>query len=225
MFEQAMRARAERVHGGITGATLPSIIAYQKNVAWPSKTFWDEAGAVLNVRPEWLAFGIGHPTQAHEQVEAANKASQPPDDSAIVLVKRAILGTDGPQASGDAIPYWVAPLADVWLLRDLIPYEGSDAKQLKVLAAVLREPLKALGFSPATMGGVAFNDYVMTMVPVLFGLAAHRAQRVNEAAHHRERDESIRRSVQANTRVLEVPAKAHTKRAPVKKTPTKRRKS
>ena len=71
MFERAMRERSERVHGGITGATLPSIKAYMADTAWPSKVFWDHAGAVLGVRPVWLAFGQGAPTdeQEHEARE------------------------------------------------------------------------------------------------------------------------------------------------------------
>lgn len=77
MFERAMRARAKGVHGGITGATLPSIKAYLNDTAWPSKTFWDEAGAALHVRPEWLAFGKGQPTGAHVQAAALSEAAQP----------------------------------------------------------------------------------------------------------------------------------------------------
>jgi hypothetical protein len=103
-------------------------------------------------------------------------------------------------AAEEVIPYWVTPLADIWLLRDLIPYHGSDAQQLKALRAAIIEPLRALGFSPASMGS-AFDDYVMTMVPVLFGLAAHRSQRAQEESRRRERGEAIRRSVQANTAV------------------------
>ena len=77
MFERAMRARAERVHGGITGATLPSISAYLKDVAEPSRTFYEAAGAVLGVRAEWLDFGTGAPTREIAVAAGMSESAQP----------------------------------------------------------------------------------------------------------------------------------------------------
>lgn len=224
MFERAMRARSERTHGGITGATLPSIKAYLANETSPRKEFWDAAGTVLGVRPEWLAFGGLHPTREHEKAAAIAAASLPAgrtDASAVVQVKRAILGDDGTPAAEEFIPYWVGPLADAWLLRDLIPYHGDDAAQLKALAKAVRAPLEALGFSADSMGGSAFSDYMMAMIPVLFGLASHRAQRALAESNRREWEASIRRG--EATRVVEAPAKARSKRKPVKKVGKPRR--
>ena len=179
---------------------------------------------VLRVRPEWLAFGTGYKSR-EEEVQASIDATARPLEHAetwrkeAARIVHAVTGrTSDPMAPH---PYWVAPLYDVLIRRDLVPYEGSDDKQLAALGSALRAPLKALGMTPNDMGPVAFADYVMAMVPVLFGLAAHRSQRTLAESSRREWEASIQCSAEANTRAETSATRA--KRKPAKKAESPRR--
>lgn len=203
---------------GIKGATLPSITAYIEDRRKPSLGFWIPTAKALGVRVEWLAFGTGQPSREHEVVASINataealasEAGQEWRRTAASMV-RAITGRDpDPRVPH---PYWVAPLYDFLLLRDGVPYDGgNEAQQLAKLGAALRAPLKALDMSPEDMGASAFSDYVMRMVPVLFGLAADRAQRTAAAEDVAYNEARHRRALQANAHFVNQSAKTNKRR-------------
>lgn len=195
----SIREFHKRMDGRAPGSSYPNIHRYLSDGAEPTLEFLRAAAEVLGVRYQWLAVGQGAPTEAGERDNSAARgvahAALPADGgwrSTALSIKRAVLG----EGSDDFIPYWVAPLADVWILRNL-DYAGPA--DFETLGEVLRGPLAPLGMKPEEMSPGAFNDYVMTMIPVLFGLTARRDSEMSAAHYRIEREEAIRRSVTADT--------------------------
>lgn len=60
-FQQALQERGAR------GSAYASVHSYVKGEAIPSLEFVETAADVLGVRPEWLGFGRGEPTEEQEE--------------------------------------------------------------------------------------------------------------------------------------------------------------
>lgn len=72
-FADAMRNRKPRP----AGSTRAMIHRYLKGTATPPLDFLTAAAAVLKVRVEWLTFGHGHPSRAHEVGALGTARGQP----------------------------------------------------------------------------------------------------------------------------------------------------
>ena len=75
-FQQALQER------GVRGSTYASVHSYVRGDATPGLEFVETAADVLGVRPEWLAFERGRPTQAEQDaadvVDAVDRSSRNP---------------------------------------------------------------------------------------------------------------------------------------------------
>jgi transcriptional regulator with XRE-family HTH domain len=61
---------------GVRGASYGSVWAYLKGPSEPPLGFIREAATVLDVRPEWLAFGVNRVSDAGELVVAEIRAAK-----------------------------------------------------------------------------------------------------------------------------------------------------
>lgn len=188
-FAAAMARRTPRPKG----STRAMVNRYRKGTTTPRSDFIAAAAATLGLNAEWLASGTGPETPGSELVAAIANLTQETAGEwrrTALRIRRAVLGTAG---ENEDIPYWVAPLADLWMSGDLIPYRGNAPADLAALGAALRAPLEALGLSPEKIGVRAFRDYALGMVPVLFTLGAHQARRRKADSDGRADEDRIRR--------------------------------
>ena len=199
-FAQAMYARKPKPRGSAR-AMIHRYLAGAK----PPTDFIAAAADVLQIRPEWLAFGTEDPTGGHAEVsrissEAIEQAEGSPEWKRALQLKLGVLeglGIPAPDLSPvpaddtvrvmDAwatatnvshIPHWVPPLAE--LRRRL----GIEPKEI---GRALRGPLDALGIDPTEGVDSSYrtlpwlDDYITAMTPVLLPLASRLEEKEEDS--------------------------------------------
>ncbi len=188
---------------GVRGSSYGSVRNYLGRTQTPSEPpleFLLAAAEAMGVNPEYLAHGKEHLTAAHEASAAVAEAAQPDvEDWKTTLaenlrdavlrelraerpeihpeVKAAMEEAGVSDASGH-IPYWVAPLGEVW--HQLIAAPDNPFRQQGVdllsatdppevrIAQALAAPLKALGVEAKGLKETdAFGHYILAMIPGL----------------------------------------------------------
>ncbi|MBI4538933.1 MAG: hypothetical protein HY704_05415 [Gemmatimonadetes bacterium] len=71
-FAAAMEARL-RGRGGQKGVSYQSILSYLDGTSTPSLEWLGEAADLLNIRPEWLVFGMGLPDETGEAIRRGHE--------------------------------------------------------------------------------------------------------------------------------------------------------
>jgi hypothetical protein len=172
------------------GTSYPAVHGYFSGKVVPSLPWLLAAARLLKVRPSWLAFGEGAPTEDEERRALLVKglstiAAAGPDPTSadgLRYWQHAVEVRDSvfcgwaapPDATGDPegqMPYWVPLLAATCQRLQVDPVTAGEA---------LRAPLAALGINAFGLGRDDLDDYIVSMVPVLMSLAPQRARRTRE---------------------------------------------
>ncbi len=180
-FQRALRERMGSENSR-QGTSYPAVLGYFGGRVTPSLPWTLEAARLLTVRPSWLAFGEGEPTDEAEReatflgslstATAAGSAAIDHEEGlqhwrrAIEVrdgVLRCWAGHPGIRIRKEYMPHWVAPLAAACLRLRVEPPTAGRA---------LRAPLDILEVDPLRMGRGALNDFILSMVPVFMSLPA-----------------------------------------------------
>lgn len=167
-FAAAMKAREPRPKG----STRAMIHRYLAGAPEPPADFITAAADVLNLNPEWLAFGRGPASAGHARVDEWKRKEA-------VEEHARFLGALG--APKDFHPrHWLPSLLEVQRRLDSGPlFVGGRLREddsEERIAKALRAPLDAFGVDARRMTGDMLNDYITSMVPVLLALAAERTR-------------------------------------------------
>lgn len=207
LFVHKLEQRPTRVRG----ASLQSVSAYLTDDVTAPTDFLKEAATVLRLRPEWLAFGSGHPTDASE---AASSPADIPSEadgaklfrpnrrlSAKELAKQRDAGTSKPGAP------WVTEVE--WLVRRfpdsaMLDENGEIRTDIRRrVSAAMFAPLRELGVelgwnTPANQDEM--EDYLHAIIPPLLVIARIQRRAWEEAVLHAERSERARAKTGKSTR-------------------------
>ena len=180
---QALLWSPERLQN-FQGVTYAAISTYVQGEVLPSIEWIEAAAEFLGVRHEWLAWGIGEPT---DEEERRQRASAPSEYSALDTRAWAALLSECPDLSrgvSDFVQVPILRVAHLYFAKELqhrgirpsgdveISVEERGDLWVQVCAAIgaaLHAPLDAL---PAgSLWGTGRDDYFMTMTLALKSLA------------------------------------------------------
>jgi hypothetical protein len=181
----------EGAYPDLRGATYSGVRQYAEgNIkVRPRVDLLRAIAEVLQVRWQWLAYGNGEMTASREELRverAAAAAATSLETHLAFILKDAVVGAFGTEnySSGrtDQIPYWVAPLGEVWM--QLLDSPGPTKEPEAMIGAALLAPLRAFGVDPVALAeeGNGMGHYVLAMLPALLLAAAERRRQMRRRA-------------------------------------------
>jgi len=203
----------------------PSEYARTFTVTPSTPAFFEAAASVLQVRPEWLAFGSGSPQAAGEmqmqfhsmdedvqtqRIRQAMLDALSLADPAVPLGehgRRFAVGRAGKVFGSPSGPpsFWVAAMGSVieqfyeaqWFETGLAPAEGFTEEMIANLCRAMVAPMHELGIDARKADPNQMADYIISMLAPLLSLAKLRDQAVWAAVE------------QSNPRRRRMPATPH----------------